>query len=245
MKLLGPLQIKIIMLLKEDNLCGVEIMEKLNIRSPGTIYPVLNLLKKNELIDYRIEISKSIRKKIYSLTSKGREQMKYHLIQSVRNYCCFSPQYLKIILEKTKDIITISQNQRILCTIESEEIRNFFKGSEVVFSSDLNVPPNTFNVALGFLGVGCLLGNGTIDAVKYLTHLHKCLKNNGWLLAFEIEKTDNFFANSFFKDLLGLNEPIGMTRNELEETIVSIGFSEIKIISRFGIIYAVARKFSL
>lgn len=55
----GPLQAKIMRILKDEALCGVDIMDRLNLKSPGTIYPVLKVLRKRGLVDYRVEVRRS------------------------------------------------------------------------------------------------------------------------------------------------------------------------------------------
>ena len=51
----GPLQERIMMLLRERSLCGKDLMTELRIKSPGTIYPALEELKRKQMIDFRLD----------------------------------------------------------------------------------------------------------------------------------------------------------------------------------------------
>lgn len=189
----GSLQVKIMMTLRDERLCGVDIMRQLRIKSPGTIYPVLEVLKKKGLVDYTVETSGAVRKKVYSLTNTGKQEIRDHLINSAR-FCCDIPLHITKLLENAKGLVEIKRHQKVLCTLDYEEIKRFLKGADVTFSSDLNVPTDSYDVALSFLGVGCLIGKKNVDITDYMKRLYKSLNRGGFLLAVEIEKTDNLFS---------------------------------------------------
>lgn len=238
----GPLQAKIMMILKDEELCGVDIMKRLNIRSPGTIYPVLEELRKRGLVNYRVKAAGATRKKIYFLTETGRQQIKEHLVRSARFFCCDVSLHIGKILEDMKGLVEIKRYQKILCTLEYDEVKCFLREADVTFSYDLNVPPNTYDLALSFLGVGCLIGKETADITEYVRRLYGSLKKGGSLLAIEIEKTDNLFARIFFEDIGGLKEPPGLQKEELQSILERIGFKATKVISKSGLLYAVSHK---
>lgn len=238
----GPLQGKIMMILRDEALCGVDIMKRLRIRSPGTIYPVLELLRKRRLVDYRVEQTGATRRKIYSLTKTGRQQLKDQLVRSARIFCCDASLHMKRILEDMKGLVEIKRARKILCTLEYDEVRRLLRGADVTFSYDLTVPANTYDLALSFLGVGCLLGKETADISDYVSRLHRSLKKGGSLLAVEIEKTDNLFARILFEDIAGLKDTPGLQREELESTLRRVGFKLTNLVSKSGLLYAVSIK---
>jgi hypothetical protein len=146
------------------------------------------------------------------------------------------------ILENMKGLIDIKRHQKVLCTFEYAEVKPFLRGADVTFSYDLNFPSDTYDLALSFLGVGCLIGKATADITDYLSRLHGSLKKGGYLLAVEIEKTDNVFAGILFEDIVGLKESPGLQREELESVLERIGFKAAEVISKSGLLYAVAYK---
>ncbi len=66
----GPLQLKVLLTLTEGPSFGLDLMKKLKIKSPGTIYPELKLLTQRELIEIQAKTGK---KKIYTLSEKGKQ----------------------------------------------------------------------------------------------------------------------------------------------------------------------------
>ncbi|MBL7147297.1 MAG: winged helix-turn-helix transcriptional regulator [Nanoarchaeota archaeon] len=73
----GFLRFKILHLLKNKNLCGDELAEVIGSKkfgklTPGTIYPVLKILRENKLISFK----QCGRKKVYKLTKKGEKEYK-------------------------------------------------------------------------------------------------------------------------------------------------------------------------
>jgi len=73
----GFLRFKILYLLKDKNLCGDELAENIGNKkfgklTPGTIYPVLKILRENKLISFK----QNGRKKNYKLTKKGYKEYK-------------------------------------------------------------------------------------------------------------------------------------------------------------------------
>jgi DNA-binding PadR family transcriptional regulator len=238
----GPLQAKIMMILKNEEVCGVDIMNRLNIKSPGTIYPVLEELRNRQLVDSRLESIGAPRKKIYFLTKTGREQLREHLVNSARKFCCDASLYIKGILENMRGMVDIKQYQKILCTLEYDEVKRFLRGADVTFSYDLNVLSDTYDLALSFLGVGCLIGKETADVTEYVSRIHRSLKKGCSFLAIEIEKTDNMFAKIFFEDIVGLKQPPGLQSEELAGILRRIGFKVTEVRSKSGLLYAVSHK---
>lgn len=238
----GPLQAKIMRILKDEALCGVDIMNRLNLKSPGTIYPVLKVLRERGLVDYKVEVLGATRKKVYSLTEAGRQQIREGFIRSAKVYCCDASLLLNRTLKTIEELVKIKRHQKVLCTLESDGLRRFLRGADVTFSYDLNVSPGTYDLALSFVGVGCFIGKETADITDYISRLYTSLKKGGYLLAIEVEKTDNMFASTFFEDIVGLKEPPGLQREELEGILERVGFNGTKVISKSGLLYAVSQK---
>jgi len=239
---IGPLQAKIMMMLSDEALCGVDIMKRLRIKSPGTIYPVLEVLRRKRVVEYRVEQRGAIRKKMYFLTKAGREQLREQLGRSARMFCCDLSLHINRILENMKELVQIKRHQKILCTVEYDEVKRFLRGADATFSEDLNVPPETYELAISFRGVRSLIGKKMTDITEYADRLFRSLKRGGSLLAIEIEKTDNLFARFFFEDIVGLKNAPGLRREELESVLRSAGFKPIEVTSKSGLLYAVSYK---
>lgn len=238
----GPLQAKIMTILRNEALCGVDIMNRLNIKSPGTIYPVLEALRKKQFVEYEVETTGATRKKIYSLTRTGRKQITEHWVTSAKMFCCDATLHMDRILENLKRLVEIKPRQKILCTLDYEGIRRFLRVADVTFSYDLNVSPETYELALSFLGVGCLIGKEVADITDYVGRLYSSIKKGGSLLAIEIEKTDNMFARMFFEDIVGLKELPGLRKEELKNVLEGVGFKATQVTSRSGLLYSVSSK---
>jgi DNA-binding PadR family transcriptional regulator len=237
----GNLQAKIMMLLREEQLCGVDLMKRLKIKSPGTIYPVLDALKRKGLIDFKIETKGATRKKIYFPTETGIQKTHDHLSSSVK-FCCDTTNHINKILKTVQDLIEIKRKEKILSTIDHDEIKRFLKGADVTYSNDLQVPASTFDKALSFLGVGCLIGNETSNIANYVKQLYMSLKKGGVLLAIETEKTDNMFSQILFEDVFGLKESPGLKQNELRVVLEKTGFTNLSVTAKMGLLYTVGQK---
>lgn len=237
----GSLQAKIMMILRDEQLCGVDLMKRLRIRSPGTIYPVLEVLRKKGLIEFKVETTGIARKKVYFLTSLGLQKIRDHLNSSVK-FCCDISNHISKLLETMQTLVEVKRHQKVLCTLDHQEMKRFLKGADTTFSSDLKVPSNTYDMALSFLGVGCLIGKEPSDITDYVNQLYISLKKDGLLLAIEIEKTDNMFSQILFDDIFGLREPAGLHQNELRAILEKTGFTNLSVTTKMGLLYAVAQK---
>ncbi len=237
----GSLQAKIMMTLRDKKLCGVDLMSQLRIKSPGTMYPVLELLRKKGLIDFKVEINGAVRKKTYFLTDFGEQEIRDHLTRSAK-FCCDISKYLAKILENAGGLVEIKRHQKVLSTLDYDVVRRFLKAGDVTFSNDLKVPADSYDVALSFLGVGILIGQERADAADYVKQLYRLLKKGGKLLIIEIEKTDNIFSEILLEDFLGVGETPGLHSEDLKSILIKNGFTTKEIISRRGLLYAVALK---
>ncbi|MCW4001297.1 MAG: PadR family transcriptional regulator [Candidatus Bathyarchaeota archaeon] len=237
----GNLQAKIMMLLREEQLCGVDLMKRLHLKSPGTIYPVLDNLRTKGLVDFKVEVNGATRKKIYFLTELGTKKMRNHLTSSMK-FCCDTSNYVNKILENVQNLIQIERHEKVLSTLDHDELKRFLKGADVTYSSDLQVPAGTFDTALSFIGVGCLIGNDASDITDCVGKLFASLRKGGRLLAIETEKSDNMFSQILFEDVFGLSEPPGLSREALGQVLEHAGFKDISVASKMGLLYATAQK---
>ncbi|MFW9767226.1 MAG: helix-turn-helix transcriptional regulator [Candidatus Thorarchaeota archaeon] len=238
----GPLQVKIMMALRSKQMTGTELMEKLGINSPGTIYPALETLRERGLIEQRTERTGSVRRKIASITETGAAELRNHLMSSARLFCCDVSLHMKRIIEVVRELVKIRPGQRILSTFEHEEVKRAYRQSNVTYSYNLDELSDTYDIVLSFLGVGCLIGKEVQEIWNYAHRLYRVLKEDGTLLIVEIEKTENVFAEVLFNDVFGLDESPGISTEELEEILTEVGLKDIHVTSKAGILYAVSKK---
>lgn len=237
----GPLQERIMILLREKPLCGKDLMKELGIKSPGTIYPALEELKRKEMIDFRLETVGAVRKKIYDLTAKGKKYLHESMTSSARMFCCDPSLYVETIIGDVKEIIDIRRHQKVLSTLDLIDLRRFLNGADVAYVTEPGKVADQYDVILSFTGVGCLIGGMQKDLPQYFASLRPKLRKGGQLLAVEIERTDNLFARIFFKDIRSLSSPPGMSSGELEGILSMAGFNNVAVMSRSGLLYGLAR----
>ena len=167
----GPLQEKIMLLLRERPLCGKDLMKELEIKSPGTIYPVLEELKRKEMIDFHLETTGAVRKKIYDLTASGKKHLRESMTSSARMFCCDISLYLETVLRDAKGIIDIKRHQKVLSTLDYVDIRGFLNGADVTYITEPDKIADRYDVILAFTGVCCLIGGVQKDLPQYFASL--------------------------------------------------------------------------
>ncbi|MFW9888641.1 MAG: PadR family transcriptional regulator [Candidatus Thorarchaeota archaeon] len=238
----GPLQARVLVTLRDEPTCGVGLMDRLVINSPGTIYPVLDSLRRKQLVECRTEEEGAKRRKVYSLTQFGEEQLHEYLTSMVSVFCNDMHTHIDKIIESVEGLLKISPHQRILCTLDYENIRHFFRGTNVTISQDLSEAQGSYDTILSFLGVGCILRNDVTEISEYVKLLGDFLEIGGTLVSIEIEKTGNIFARFFFEHVFGLETLPGLKREELKSIIESTGFHDTRVISRDGLLLAFCSK---
>lgn len=87
-----------------------------------------------------------------------------------------------------------------------------------------------------------MIGKKNVDITDYMKRLYKSLNRGGFLLAVEIEKTDNLFSQILFEDIFGLKDPPGLQTEELKSILEKNGFATTTVTSKNGLLYAVAQK---
>lgn len=118
----GFIDIMTLVLLADRAMCGYEIIESIYERahvllSPGTVYPLLDSLQRKGLIERRTES----KKKIYEITSSGRETLvrmsaEYAKIQSILS--------VSFSLGKKVEPTTSGPRPHSLSTDQASRIRN-------------------------------------------------------------------------------------------------------------------------
>ncbi len=238
----GPLQARVLVTLRDEPICGVDLMDRLVISSPGTIYPVLDSLRTKQLVECRTEENGALRKKVYSLTQFGEEQLHEYLTTMVNVFCSDMHTHIDKIVERFMALLDVDHRQRVLCTLDYEGIRYFLRGNSVTFSHNLSEVEGLYDVVLNFLGAGCILKNTLNEIADYLKSVNELLQNDGTLVCIEIERTDNIFARFFFEKIFGLEVIPGLEKEELRNILEGIGFDDVQVISEEGLLFAFCTK---
>ncbi|OPY31782.1 MAG: Transcriptional regulator PadR-like family protein [Methanomassiliicoccales archaeon PtaU1.Bin124] len=227
------------LLLNGRSMYGKEMMKELKLKSPGTIYPVLDDLTAKGLIHFHVEISGSVRKKIYDLTPKGKKQLRASITSTAKLFCCDLSLYLDTIMRDARPMVDIKKHEKVYSTLDLVDMRGLTNGAEIVYPSTGRTGEK-FDAVLTFTGINCLMGEKKVDIIAHLRSVRSLLRNNGRLLVVEIERTDNLFARIFFNDVSKLSKLPGTTVAELEMALISAGFDRPKVVSKSGLVYGLA-----
>jgi DNA-binding PadR family transcriptional regulator len=242
-KIMGPLQTKVMILLRDQPKCGTELMVELGLCSPGTIYPVLKVLRNKGFLEFYEERSGSARKKIYRLTEEGLKELNLFLQSWTRLTCCDWSFYIKRFIDIINSKVKIQKGERVLCTLDAELTKDWLKKADVTFVSNLDdIPQNYFHKAISLIGAGTIINRYTTDSLYYLSTLKKSLKNGGVLIALEIERTDNLWAEKYFLEVTGFKEHPGLTTKELEKILHDIGMKDVEVHSGGGMLVSLSTK---
>ena len=213
------LQARVMIALVDGASSGVELMKKLNLHSPGTIYPVLKTLKMEGFIEHAPE--KIPRKKMYVLSEKGKEQLKLILLGISRGlFAHFIEPYTQSFVDMLETQIQLNPKQKVLCTVDYDPIKRWVQKADVAYLPAPEQPHDTYDFIFSTM-IGTLIVYGwKRDEFKlYLSKLAKSLQPRGSLLMVEIEKTENMFTEIFFKEVLGYGKVPGMHKEELKDLL--------------------------
>lgn len=242
-KIEGTLQGKILALLIEGPLAGSDLMKKLSIRSPGTIYPVLKSLREKELIEFASEHVKG--KKPYILSEKGVLELKKIMLGIGRG---FYSRYLEslaadLVVTLKKMNVTISPKQKVLSTLLYQPIKHWLEKSDATFLPLFEEISGTYDLIVCG-GAATLMAYGwrKTEFTNYLFNLVTSLEPGGTFVILENEKTDNIFVDMLFKEILGFNRVTGLSEEEMRNLLESYDLQVSYILSRRGVLLGIATK---
>jgi DNA-binding PadR family transcriptional regulator len=239
----GTLQGKILALLMEEPLAGSDLMRRLNIRSPGTMYPVLKLLREKGLIEYASERAPG--KKLYVLSEAGVLELKKVLLGIGRG---FYSRYLEalaadfvVTLQKLDP--TLNSEGKVLSTLLYRPIKEWLANSDVTFLPLFEEIKGTYNLILCG-GVATLIEHGwrTPEFEEYLSNLVSALEPEGTFVILEKEETDNIFVHLLFQEILGFSSVPGLSAEELRDILVKHDLQINTILPRRGVLLGIATK---
>jgi len=237
----GPLQLKVLLTLTEGPSFGTNLMKKLGIMSPGTIYPVLQILERKGLIEVKTIAKK---KKYYVLSEKGKQQIQNLLFDIGRK---FFSTYLDPdlfpwirILDET---IRLTPNTRILSNIDYEPVRHWLSNMDVTYKQFLEEPERSYNFAITQIVATMILYDWRKEELsRYFSKIVESLEPESTMVMIEIEKVDNIFVKMFFRKVLGFTKVPGITETELKELIESYGLEVTSIKKEMGILICISKK---
>ena len=243
LKIEGMLQSKVLVSLIDGPASGRDLMKKLNLSSPGTIYPVLKALRRDEFIEKAPNWTQG--RKRYVLSDKGKEQLGIILLSIGRRYFGhYVDSYVSSVIDDLKSIIQLN-SKKILCVTmhEHEPIRQWLANANATYLQIFETPTDTYDLVICCM-VGTLMGSGwrSNEFEAYLSQIIKSLNLGGILIMVENEKTDNLYAEIFFKELIGFSKIQGLSKEELRNLLESFSLSIEDIQCRKGLLIGVSTK---
>ena len=230
-----PLQLKVLLTLTEGPSFGLDLMKKLKIKSPGTIYPELKLLKSRGLIEIQ---AKTEKKKIYVLSEKGKQLLQQQLFDIGRKYFNVSvTPYLEPLIQMLDDTIKLTPELKILSNGGYEPTKQWLHHMDVTYQQFPEEPQGRYNLAILDL-IGTLIHYGwkKKELYNYLSRIIESLEPESMMIMIEIERVKNMFANMYLQDVLGFTKVPGITDTELKKLIESIGLKVINIKKEQGLL---------
>lgn len=237
----GTLQGRVLVSLIEGAASGKDLMNKLNLSSSGTIYPVLKSLKIKGFIEPAPENVSG--KKLYVLSNKGKEQLKIILLGiSRRFFAHYVKSYVSFFVDEFADLIPVKPGQKVLCTLDYNSLKQWLTKTDTTYLQILEPPKTVYDLILcNSIGTMILYGWKIDEFTHYFSTLLNSLQSEGTLIMAEIEKTDNMFADMFFKEVLGYGN-IGISKDELRELLESHNLTVHKIYSWKGLLIGFSTK---
>ena len=186
----GPLQLKTLMALMEGPSFGMDLMKKLNITSPGTMYPVLKFLKNQGLIEIKSRVK---RKKYYGLSEKGKESLQKMLLDmSQKHFSVYVNPYLQPLIHLIKGMIKLTPNLRILSNWNFEPTKQWLSQMDVTYQQFPEEPKGSYNLAIiQLIGTMIFYGWKKDELSHYLSKIIESLEPESTLVMIEIERVNN------------------------------------------------------
>ncbi len=114
-------------------------MRQLGIRSPGTMYPVLQTLRRNGFIH---QVAQQGRTKLYALTEKGVREVKQSMVGLNRPYFTYHiDDYATGFVQQLQATITVTPGMRVLSTLNYQPYHAWLHQCDVTFLDVFESPP--------------------------------------------------------------------------------------------------------
>lgn len=241
---LGMFQVRLLLMLKERPMYGLEITEELERNSgwrpsPGTIYPALKRLGEKGFISFERTTSSGNKRKVYHLTEKGEEQLKKILSLTCHYYDCKLRERLKDFYEKAVECARIENGDMVLVSPPDPDLLDICKREDNI--KVLTFPPENMDeisgdsVDTGIVYLGGLSSKD--DRLAPIKTMGCKIRTGGRLVVLGPEKSDNIWLESFFQYILGAPD-YGFTPEELEGLLKDLDFSDLDIFVDKGFIIA-------
>jgi DNA-binding PadR family transcriptional regulator len=242
LKIDGTLQWKVLATFIEGPFSGSDIMKKLKLSSPGTIYPVLRILREKGLIEKAPE--KVPGKKMYILSKDGVQEIKKILLEISRRYFSrYAGPYTSSLVEILSDVIEIDQYEKALSTLTYEPIKQWLKNTDATYLNIFETPPSAYNLVLSGLVCTFMAYGWKKDAFTlYLSSIVKSLQPGGTLIMVELKKTDNIIVKMFFKDVLGFSRVPGLLEKDLRDILESHTLKVGNVYRKSGMLISISTK---
>jgi len=240
----GILQSRVMVVLIEGPASGKDLMRKLNLSSPGTIYPVLKALRRDGYIEKAPGWTRG--RKRYILSDKGKEQIKIILLGIGRRYFAhYVDTYVSSVIDELKGIIPINSEKKALFVTmyEHEPVKQWLASTNITYIQIFETPTDTYDLIICCM-VGTLMASGwrTGEFSAYLSQIMKSLQSRGTLVMVENEKTDNLYVEIFFKEILGFSKTPGLLKEELRNLFESHNLRVKEILDWRGLLIGVSTK---
>ena len=231
----GPLQLKVLLALRESPTFGFDLMKKLGIKSPGSIYPELKLLRSRGLIEIKTMVK---RKKYYVLSEKGQQQLQTMLLDISRKYyASYLNPYLKPFIQIMGEIVKRIPNPKILSNIDYKAVKEWLDEKDVVYQRFLEEPKGRYNLVITQM-IGTMISQGwrKEETTQYLSKIVESLEPESIMVMVEIERIKNIFNEMFFREVLGFDKAPGITETELKELVEGYNLKIIELKKEMGIL---------
>jgi len=236
------LQWKVLATFIEGSFTGAEIMRRLRLSSPGTIYPILKTLREKGLIEYALEQSPV--KKVYVLSNDGIKEL-IKIMHAIGNKFIIRhvSSYTSSLLEVLKPVIDITQCEKVLSTLQFQSIRDWLKNTDTTYLNIFEKPSSTYNLIL--MGLVCTFkasGLKEDDFTAYTSAMVKSLQPGGTLVMVELEKDTHLISRAFFNSILGFNEVPGISEEEMRICLKGHNLNFKNVYHKDGMLISISTK---
>jgi len=219
-------------------------MGELDLRSPGTIYPVLKVLRRDGYIENAPDWTPG--NKRYVLTDKGKEQIKIVMLNTGRRYFAhYVDPYVSSLIGELKSIIPIDSKEKVMFVTlyEHAPIRQWLTPINATYLHFFDKPADVYDLIICCM-LGTLMSSGwrTDEFTAYFPVILKSLRPGGTLIVIENERTANIYVELFFKEIIGFSKPPGFSKEELRNLLKSYNLSVEDVLDRRGLLIGISTK---